>query len=234
MAVTDLFSFVVGMPAYRFGLTQHLYQAFRDLDLPRRNEIFISETSTVKARNFITGIFLRDFAYSGSNVLVMIDQDTVATAADIQRLVLQCDEINPIVSAHVCYRNRPENANWFFSDDPEFAKKEAFLQAGKPETDRLYVDRCGFGLIALHKSALIKMADNAQLIVTGTHYSPDLFSSITEKVESNQGFELVQLPETFSFCKRAKALNIPIMVDLSVRPGHIEESIRYMTLPGLA
>lgn len=237
MAINDIFSFTIGIPAYRFSLNLDLYTTLRSLNLPLNKEIIVRETSTNKARNFITGIFLRNFAYTSranepsNDVLVMVDQDTVCTPEQIRQLVINCSPRTPIVSSNMSYRGTPNHANWFLKNDPDGSKKQSILKDKSKALDKIFVDRCGFGLIALHKTALIKMADKARMIVTHDHYSPDLFSSLIETVESNRGKECILLPETFSFCKRANELGIPIMVDLAIRPGHIEEFTRFMDEP---
>ena len=223
MAINHRFNFALGMPSYRFGLTEQMYKLLKGLNLPVDQEIFVNELSVAKARNYIAGLYLKRFAYTSdkNNVLVMIDQDTVATEAQINELVAAVNEESPIIGSNMCYRNMPGEANWFLANDDR-DNRRSIIESGA--TGLIEVEKCGFGLIAIHKSALITLTNQANLVSVGDQYVGDLFSPEYEASGINT-FKPVLLPETYSFCQRARAAGLKIKVNLSIKPGHIQESI---------
>jgi hypothetical protein len=272
MSIKDLESFSIAFPHYRFNPNASIISTLYALNVPVDRQIWTNSSDVRICRNFAVGEFFKPMHFN-NDVLIMCDQDSKIEPYMIEQLVIACSESSPIIGSNMIYRNSKDgfDVNWFFENDEQGIKRSEILQNPHQFADVIDVDLIGFGLVALHRTALDKMIAKFGVCFQAGHMSPILFSEYKQKTphvdksrieESlkaqlkpeyiddakwsmlwedllkeqvlfsyNNKFPDVIHPETYSFCLRAKELNLPIRVYLGVRPGHLEEKPSYSMFP---
>lgn len=174
MSIQDLNTFAVAIPNYRYNPTPELIQCLQGLEVKLERQIWVGSSDVKHARNGCVNEFFTP-AYADSNVLVFVDQDTVPRPQDFQALVSFCSEKNPIVGSNMVYR-QSNVPNWFLFDDPEGIKKNEIISNPEFNSQIIRVKWIGFGMVALHRTALEKMADKVGFSAFAGQSVPTLFN----------------------------------------------------------
>jgi len=160
-----------------------------------------------KVRNRIA----RRFLDSGNDYLIFIDSDMVFDAADVFKLIDS--------DADVCainYLFKTPKTKW--TARPEL-NKEGQIQAVRAK-DAVWVksEACGTGFMAIHRRAMVKMADNHNEL----KYDDD-----GEETLALFDFAIIEgryYGEDYLFCKRWKALGGDIWTLAEATVGHVGET----------
>ncbi len=203
----------IGLPMYggAGGLTVRSLLSLQAALLNAGHNVFFDIESggsiITKVRNRIA----RRFLESGNDYLVFIDSDMVFDAKDVLKLVES--------DADVCCLNylfkRP-NTKW--TSRPEL-DKEGQVQAIR-EKGSVWVksEACGTGLTAIHRRAMVKMADN---------YNKLEYDDDGEQTLALFDFAVINghyYGEDYLFCKRWKDIGGDIWTLTDATVGHLGET----------
>ena len=149
--------------------------------------------SIARARSRMAGLFLQ----SEADVWVTIDDDEYVAREGLAKLVAVCRETRGMVNAPSWMRQEKPAVSFMPFGDVVL---EDVADAGVARWPRL---RTGFGVVALHRDAVEKLAANAVPFrdETGGPY-PDVFRELI--------VDGLWLGEDYSFCERACNAGIPI------------------------
>lgn len=256
MGIKDVRDYILGIPYYRFNPCKELYSEVLT-KIPRNRQIWVNSSDVRFARNAIVTEFNKLLI---NNVLVFCDQDTVCSIDDIECLVAACTEDLPVIGSNMAYRGSGE-PNWILTGQ-NGAEKRALLKEDSTKANSIIkVDYVGFGLVAIHRTALDRLINAYGFTDNSNSKSANLFSeyrfkkiddsiaeiSIKKELDlDDESWDKVKdavlfywnnrkpdivLPESFSFCARCKEQNIPIYVHMGIRPGHKDEKTIYSEYP---
>ncbi len=156
MSFEHLNNYIIGIPSYRFNPSATLVALLAESKIGIDRLITIESSDVGAVRAAIVTEFLTGIKYIQSDVLVFHDQDTHASIHDVEKLVIGCSKNTPIIGSNMVYRNR-DTYNWFLHDDPGHGKKNKILSSWEIRDGVIKAKHIGFGLVAIHRSALAMM-----------------------------------------------------------------------------
>lgn len=149
---------------------------------------------------------LSGFLNGDAEMLIWCDSDTLADT--YAPLVESCRKTRGIVGTLVSLRRFADGVATSVHNEEKDRWNDSMIRTGKPPT-LVKVNRTGAALMAIHKDAVVKMAEKLPVLQNGLR--PFCMEMV---YESNW------CSEDVSFCLRAHESGIPIHVDTRVKTQH--------------
>ena len=138
----------------------------------------------------------------------MVDTDMVFAADALDRLLEVADsDVQPVVGG-LCFAAADKPVMFRLGEDGAPARVTEW-----PEGALVPVDATGAACLLMHRSVLVEMGERNQ----GAAYP-----WFVEGAATSRG---ALLGEDTAFCLRARGMGVPIVVDTSVRVGHVKTSV---------
>lgn len=166
-------------------------------------------TLVAKARSKASGLFLR----SEADVWVTCDDDVECSAADVQKLVLAARATRAVVSAPCLLRGFKEAVANYALLEPT-ARTRVPLKEGQSATV-LAVERTGFGLVALHRDAVMAVAERAKYVTKGLQPGEAPYRALFLEYVDAEG-EWISDDISFNVRARQAGVSVHVLADVEV------------------
>ncbi len=171
-----------------------------------------------EGRNQVVRAFMK---LKGPDWLWFVDSDMVFEPDALVRLMATADKaVRPIVGG-LCYSGGMEDVGGYYEPEPVMftvVDNQPARIVEWPEDSVVPVDATGAACLLIHWSVLYKMLEKFGT----TDGRPNPYPWFVEGWCSTDG---APWGEDAAFCIKARSLGFPIVVDTSVRVGHVKQTI---------
>ena len=178
------------------------------------------------ARKAMTDVFLE---HSEREWLVMVDSDSAFHVEDFKAFLDRLSPRFPIVSGSIWMVNQSSGETFsphqVRNEDGQFEKWDPFNEDGSPKTGYHPIAIGGGACLAVHRDVFLKMQEleDESEDEENNHFprANAWWSHLQVGVQQENGsIRAIEVGEDYSFCLRAEAMGIPVVVDADLVVAH--------------